>query len=94
MVLLFVRSKGERMMKENHWKKLLDHFGWHFPKEISNMQNKNVKSCISIKASYSEKFPIDTYYKEMLQKDFYNTAYVSFNSCASGEIKLIIRKKL
>lgn len=50
------------MMKGNDWKKkkLLDHFGWNFPKEITNMQKKKFKSFIPIKAFYSEKFPIAT----------------------------------
>lgn len=52
------------------------------------------KSFIPIKAFYSEKFPIAIYYKDMLQKDLYYSAYVSFKPCGSGEITLFIRKKM
>lgn len=86
MVLLFWGAKKREWWKEMTEKKLLDHFGWNFPKEITNMQKKKFKSFIPIKAFYSEKFPIATYYKEILQKDLYNSAYVSFNSYASVEI--------
>lgn len=83
------REKDERkQLKKNYYITLAEIF-----QKISNMQSKHLKSCIPIKASYSEMFPVATYYKEMLQKDLYNSAYVSFNSCASVEIKLFIRKK-
>lgn len=83
------REKDERkQLKKNYYITLAEIF-----QKISNMQSKHLKSCIPIKASYSEMFPVATYYKEMLQKNLYNSAYVSFNSCASVEIKLFIRKK-
>lgn len=83
------REKDERkQLKKNYYITLAEIF-----QKISNMQSKNLKSCMPIKASYSEMFPIDIYYKEILQKDLYNSSYVSFNSCASVEMKLFIRKK-